>query len=154
MSRFSRDGLLTIWLGLHRLTASGKRTANGGHGGPPTSIFISHKHDDFEIARALASWLQVATRNGVEVFRSSDGFRDGPALGRSLTEEIRNKAHEAAAMFVLYTDAEQDWEWVMFEIGIGLDPSTPETRVVLIQCGAGSLAGAAGAAKSGRAGSQ
>src|SRR5262249_15121748 len=60
---------------------------------------------------------------------------DGPSLGRSLTEEIRNKAHEAAAMLVLYTDAEQDWEWVMFEIGIGLDPSTPETRVVLVQCG-------------------
>jgi hypothetical protein len=38
-------------------------------------------------------------------------------------------------MFVLYTDAEQDWEWVMFEVGMGLDPSTPETRVVLIQCG-------------------
>jgi hypothetical protein len=77
----------------------------------------------------------VATRNGVEVFQSSDGFRDGPALGRSLTEEIRNKAHDASAMLVLYTDAEQDWEWVMFEVGIGLDPSTPETKVVLIQCG-------------------
>ena len=47
----------------------------------------------------------------------------GAALGRSLTEEIRNKANEAAAMLVLYTDPEQDWEWVMFEVGIGLDPS-------------------------------
>jgi hypothetical protein len=98
-------------------------------------VFISHKHQDVDIAKALASWLQVATRNGVEVFQSSDGFKDGPSLGRSLTEEIRSRAHEAAAMFVLYTDAEQDWEWVMFEVGIGLDPSTPETRVVLVQCG-------------------
>ena len=98
-------------------------------------IFISHKHQDVDIAKALASWLQVATRNGVEVFQSSDGFKDGPSLGRSLTEEIRSKAHDAAAILVLYTDAEQDWEWVMFEVGIGLDPSTPETRVVLVQCG-------------------
>jgi hypothetical protein len=98
-------------------------------------IFISHKHDDAPIAKALASWLQMATRNAVEVFQSSDGFREGAALGRSLTEEIRNKANEAAAMLVLYTDPEQDWEWVMFEVGIGLDPSTPEAQVILFQCG-------------------
>jgi hypothetical protein len=51
-------------------------------------VFISHKHQDVDIAKALASWLQVATRNGVEVFQSSDGFKDGPSLGRSLTEEF------------------------------------------------------------------
>lgn len=98
-------------------------------------VFISHKHDDAPIAKALASWLQMATCNAVEVFQSSDGFREGAALGRSLTEEIRNKANEAAAMLVLYTDPEQDWEWVMFEVGIGLDPSTPEAQVILFQCG-------------------
>ena len=61
-------------------------------------VFISHKHQDVEIAKALVSWLQVATRNRVEVFQSSDGFKDGPSLGRSLTEEILKRGMAVATL--------------------------------------------------------
>jgi len=97
-------------------------------------VFISHKHNDKRIADAFSEWLTNATRGDVNLFQSSDGLRDGPTTGRNLTEQIREAAHKAQGMFVIYTDAEQDWEWVMFEIGICLDP-TPETRIALIQCG-------------------
>ena len=37
-------------------------------------------------------------------------------------------------MLVIYTDQDADWAWVMFEMGTAMDPTTPVTNVVVVQC--------------------
>lgn len=97
-------------------------------------IFISHRHADKDIATRLARWIEGATGTRVEVFQSSSGFRGGD-VSRTITETIRQNVSAAAIMLVLYTDDDADWAWVMFEMGIAMDPSTPQTELIILQCG-------------------
>jgi len=106
--------------------------ATGGSSRP--LVFISHRHHDAEIAKAIADWIMASSLNKIDVFLSSDGLR-GTEVARSITEQIRRKVADAAVLIAVYTDQEADWAWVMFEIGIGMDPTTPQTNVVVIQCG-------------------
>lgn len=97
-------------------------------------VFISHRHHDREIAAKVADWLKVATNGNVHIFLSSDGLQ-GAQVARSITDQIREKVAEASVMFTIYTDEDADWAWVMFEMGIAMDPKTPVTKVVVLQCG-------------------
>jgi hypothetical protein len=97
-------------------------------------VFISHRHHDQEIASAVARWVSSASGNNVEIFQSSDGLK-GTEVARSITEQIQRKVADAAVLIAIYTDQDADWAWVMFEMGIAMDPTTPETRVVVLQCG-------------------
>jgi hypothetical protein len=97
-------------------------------------IFISHRHIDRDLAIKVADWLKVATTGNVDIFLSSDGLL-GTEVARSITDQIRVKVAQAAIMFTVYTDEEADWAWVMFEMGIAMDPNTPVTKVIVLQCG-------------------
>ena len=99
-------------------------------------IFISHKHSDLKIADALSTWLTQVSANGLDVFQSSNGLRHTPGMGRTLTDEIKSAAFQASVMFVIYTEPEDDWDWVMYEVGLAHEPTTPLTKIVLVQCGA------------------
>src|SRR5262245_54313177 len=97
-------------------------------------VFISHRHHDQAIASAIARWVSSASGNNLDIFQSSDGLK-GAEVARSITEQIQRKVADAAVLIAVYTDQDADWAWVMFEMGIAMDPTTPETRVVVIQCG-------------------
>lgn len=97
-------------------------------------VFISHREADAQIASAVATWIMTASGNNVEIFQSSNGLT-GIESGRSITEAIRTKVAQCAVMIVVYTDQDADWAWVMFEMGIAMDPTTPTTTVVVFQCG-------------------
>jgi hypothetical protein len=101
---------------------------------PRPLVFISHRHNDAGIAKAIGEWIIAASLNSVDIFLSSDGLR-GAEVARSITEQIRGKVAAAAVLIAVYTDDQADWAWVMFEIGIAMDPTLPQTSVVILQCG-------------------
>ena len=103
-------------------------------------IFISHRHNETEIAsiihNALISWH----------FRDEDIYYSGEAIkthtkpGDDLSTSIARAANEAKLFILVYTMDEGNWDWVMHESGLAIDPSSdinveqPNTRIVIFQC--------------------
>ena len=98
-------------------------------------VFISHKHDDSALADTLASWIRRNTAGTVNMFQSSSPWRDAPRVGRALTRELRRAVAEAHVVVLVYTIPDKDWNYCMWEVGIASDPSSPEARIVVLQCG-------------------
>ena len=101
-------------------------------------LFISHKHDDARIASVLESFVRVRSGGRVEVHQSSSAAARGPRIGRNLNQELLDALWRAGAVVLLYTSSDQDWEYCMWECGVATVPSSPATRVIVFQCGAGS----------------
>jgi hypothetical protein len=97
------------------------------------STFISHRHDDSQLAdivrRHLVDW-------GVEdedIFQSSH-CEGGARIGESLNQQLREKLHEAKAVVLLYTFGDANWAYCMWESGVATNPNELDTRIVVLQC--------------------
>jgi hypothetical protein len=99
-------------------------------------LFISHKHADGAIAKVFANFINDKTLAAVRLHLSSDPQYEGPRIGRDLTEELRQALWRTDALILLYTTADQDWSWCMFECGVATRPDSPSSRVYVLQCGA------------------
>jgi TIR domain len=99
------------------------------------SVFISHKHQDRKFADPVRKFVETyGAAQPVEVFQSSDPLGRGPGTGRILTMELRDAVAKAGLFVLVYTYPDLDWDFCMMELGMALDPSTPQTRVMVLKC--------------------
>ncbi len=99
------------------------------------SIFIIHRHEDSGIANALSRVLQIWGGGEIEIFLSSDSGR-GLRVGQSVYSELRSKLSDANILILVYTFANRDWSWSMYECGLAMEPlpGTFSKRIIVLQC--------------------
>lgn len=98
-------------------------------------IFISHKHSDAPIAGVVAKFIEARSCGQVSVHLSSDPKYSGPRLGKSLNQELCNALYDCDLLILIYTSADEDWSYCMFECGVATDPKSPHTNIIVFQCG-------------------
>jgi hypothetical protein len=98
-------------------------------------IFISHKHSDSEIATVVAKFIRDRSLGSVDVFLSSSWTFEGPRYGAGLNSELMNALWNSDALILVYTSSDQDWPYCMWECGVATHRDSPETRIVVFQCG-------------------
>ena len=99
-------------------------------------LFISHKHSDEAIADVVAKFIGSEATMPVRVFMSSNPQFEGPKFGKDINRQLRSALWEADALILIYTMAEdQDWSWCMWECGVANDAGSPETSLIVFQCG-------------------
>lgn len=100
------------------------------------SIFISHKHADAKIAQVLAAFCEKKAGGRIQVFLSSDPDFKGPKLGKNLNNELRKALWTTDVLLLVYTSAaDYDWSYCMWEVGVANDSQSPETNIIVFQCG-------------------
>jgi len=99
------------------------------------NLFISHKHSDRQIARVIADFIETKSLGHVSVHVSSDPAYKGPRLGRNLNQELCNALFESDVLILVYSSADEDWSYCMFECGVATDPQSPHTNIIVFQCG-------------------
>jgi hypothetical protein len=99
------------------------------------SIFISHKHVDSKISDVLNRFITIYTGGSVKVFQSSSPWADAPQVGRNLNKELRKALWKTKVLILLYTNPNQDWTYCMWECGVASHPESPESKVIVFQCG-------------------
>lgn len=98
-------------------------------------IFISHKHTDNAIATVIAKFIKDRSLGNVDVYLSSNWTFEGPRFGPNLNEELMSALWKSDALILVYTSSDQDWSYCMWECGVAAQASSPETRILVFQCG-------------------
>lgn len=97
-------------------------------------VFVSHKHVDSGIAKAIGDFVRRSSAGSVRVYMSSSPEFQGPRLDTELNRELRHALVDASVFILVYTSPDAGWDWCMWEAGfaIGLmDP--PTTRLIVFQ---------------------
>ena len=103
------------------------------------TVFISHKHADSKIAQVLAAFCEKKAGGRVQVFLSSDPDFKGPRLGKNLNIELRKTLWNTDVLLLVYTSAaDYDWSYCMWEVGVAMDSQSPDTNIIVFQCGSDS----------------
>ena len=66
---------------------------------------------------------------------SSDPAYRGPRFGRNLNQELCRALLDVQVLVLVYTSADEDWSYCMFECGVATDPQSPHTNIIVFQCG-------------------
>jgi len=111
------------------------QVAHAGQSGTVPLVFISHKHVDRQIAKVLADFISEESRGEVDVHNSSNSDYLGPTTGERLTDALRSVLWRTDVLLLVYTAADQDWSFCMWEAGVATDSQSPDTRTVVLQCG-------------------
>lgn len=98
-------------------------------------LFISHKHTDNRIASVLADFVREKAVGEVAVHLSSNWKHEGPQFGVTLNDQLRQALWNAGVLILLYTVADHDWSFCMWECGAAITPESPDTKVIVFQCG-------------------
>jgi hypothetical protein len=99
-------------------------------------IFISHKHVDSKIAQVLAAFCEKKAGGRVQVFLSSNPKFKGPRIGKNLKTELMETLWRTDVLLLVYTSAaDYDWSYCMWECGVATDSQSPETNIIVFQCG-------------------
>jgi hypothetical protein len=100
------------------------------------NLFISHKHSDTRVAMVMADFVESRTLGQVSVHMSSDPRYKGPRLGKNINQELCAALYNCDVLLLVYTSADEDWSYCMFECGVATDPQSPRTNIIVFQCGA------------------
>lgn len=98
-------------------------------------IFISHKHCDRGIADVLRNFIYQNTAGHIDVFQSSSPCARGPRPGAALNRELVDQLWRSNLLLLVYTDSDKDWGYCMWEAGVALKPESPDTNIIVLQCG-------------------
>ena len=98
-------------------------------------LFISHRHADAPIANAIRQFVRTQSRGKVAVFQSSAATAVRPRIGRVLSRELMDALWKVAVVILIYTTPDEDWSYCMWECGVAMDPRSPDTRIIVFQCG-------------------
>lgn len=98
-------------------------------------VFISHKHSDSAIATVVAKFLRDRSLGQVDVFLSSNWTFRGPRFGAGLNGELQSTLWNTDVLILVYTTSDQDWSYCMWECGVATHPDSPNTRIIVFQCG-------------------
>jgi hypothetical protein len=94
-----------------------------------SKIFLSHDHQDDELAKVLASVLSRVTLRQLDVWFSSDESASGGMRpGKPWVEEIRKQLAVSKAIIVLLTPKSLHKPWLLFESGFGA--AVPDCDVI------------------------
>jgi hypothetical protein len=99
------------------------------------SLFISHRHGDRHIANVLREFITNRSGGRVDVYQSSSAVADAPKAGRELNRELVEHLWTTNVVMLVYTNSEEDWSYCMWECGVATHPHSPETKVIVFQCG-------------------
>jgi len=97
------------------------------------SIFISHRHKDKKIADVFREAMEDWSNGGIKIFQSSH-TETAIRIGDEIDDSIRKAIAESNLVLLIYTFAEDDWTWCMYECGLAQDPESLDTRIVVFQC--------------------
>jgi hypothetical protein len=98
-------------------------------------LFISHKHVDHELAKVLADFIKKRTGAQVRIHVSSDPDYLGPPAGRVLNRELRQTLWQTEVLILIYTSADQSWSYCLWECGVATNAGSPDTNIIVLQCG-------------------
>jgi len=101
------------------------------------TLFISHKHSgrDPRIAKVLASFCEERTNAAIKIHLSSNPAFEGPRFGKDLNAQLRRALWDTDVLILIYTASDQDWSYCMWECGVANDSQSPETKIIVFQCG-------------------
>ena len=97
------------------------------------STFISHRHDDYQLADIVRKHLVDWGVEDEDIFQSSHS-EGGARIGEPLSQQLREKLREAKVVVLLYTFGDANWAYCMWESGVATNPSKLDTRIVVLQC--------------------
>ncbi len=97
------------------------------------SIFISHRHTDRQIAEVINNHLQLWGIPQNSIYQSSAAGGTGPKIGGTLTQDLKDALYRANAVLLVYTFADQDWSYCMWECGVATDPKSQSTKIVVFK---------------------
>jgi hypothetical protein len=98
-------------------------------------LFISHRHADQPITEVMRKFVSDRSGGRIRVFQSSSAVADGPRVGRELHKELKENLWAAGVVILVYTNQDEDWSYCMWECGVATHPQSPETKIVVLQCG-------------------
>lgn len=101
---------------------------------PTPLLFISHKHADSKIADVIRNFVTQQSAGHIHVYQSSSPWANNPKCGNDLNKELVNALWKASALILVYSGADQDWSYCMWEAGVALNPASPDTKIILFQC--------------------
>lgn len=102
---------------------------------PEPTLFISHKHSDNKIAKVVADFCEDKSNGQVKVYLSSSPDFKGPRIGKGLSAQLRQALWATDVLILIYTSSDQDWSYCMWECGVANDSHSPETNIIVFQCG-------------------
>lgn len=95
-------------------------------------IFLSHRHADKAIADVVRKHLGIWGYDN-QVYQSSAAGL-GPTFGENIGEELKAALYNAKLVLIIYTFADKDWSFIMWEAGLATHPLKLDTRTVVFQC--------------------
>src|SRR3954453_8886931 len=98
-------------------------------------LFISHRHVDKPIADVLRQFVTERSGGRISVFQSSSAQAEGARVGREVQRELKENLWQAGVIVLIYTSPDEDWSYCMWECGVATHPGSPETKILLLQCG-------------------
>ena len=96
-------------------------------------IFLSHDHDDKEIANEIANTIDRITLGQIKVWFSSDNSPFGGMKPGVWFDQLRERLSQSDAILVLLTPKSIDKKWLYFESGYGA--SIPSCEVIPLAVG-------------------
>ena len=79
-------------------------------------LFVSHVHEDAEIAKKIQQWLNDKLAKSINVFVSSDKKESMPG-GTSWWDEIRSNLTKSQLLVAIITKRSKNRSWIYFEVG-------------------------------------
>jgi hypothetical protein len=108
---------------------------DSGHTSDRPLLFISHRHADRAIADVLRKYVNDRSGGRIAVFQSSSAEAENARVGRELQRELKEKLWRAGAVILVFTNPKEDWAYCMWECGVATHPESPDTKIVVLQCG-------------------
>ena len=106
---------------------------SGNHDKP--LLFISHKETDESVATVVSEFITDVAQARIDIFQSSNPDFKGPSSGADLNESLKEALGKAEMVLLIYTSADKDWSYCMWELGVATDPASTKTKVIIFQCG-------------------
>jgi hypothetical protein len=97
------------------------------------NIFLSHDHDDQEIASEIANTIGRITLGQIKVWFSSDNSPYGGMKPGVWFDQLRERLSHSEVILVLLTPRSIDKKWLYFESGFGA--SHPDCEVIPLAVG-------------------
>jgi hypothetical protein len=98
-------------------------------------LFISHRHDDREIADLIRNFVTYLGGNEVVVYQTSSSDAQAPKIGRNVNHELMRALWKTDVLVLIYTRHDRDWDYCMWECGVATHSESDDTNVIVLQCG-------------------
>jgi hypothetical protein len=99
-----------------------------------STIYISHRQADKAIADVLKNAMHSWCNGQIQVFQSSDVRNNASKVGQKLTDTHKKVLSDTNVMLLIYTVADNDWLYCIWECGLATNPSGQEPKIVVLQC--------------------